>query len=502
MPMAKSKRTGRTETTRASNSIPEAPTGETFDLPVDSVSPSPDNPRKQFDEKRLRELADSIAEIGQIQPIVVLPAVEGRYEIVAGERRWRACRIAGLATVRAEIRPIAPREAAIVRLVENGARDPLNAVEEARAFRQATTGPDGWTQRELADRLGVSASFVGNRIRLLKLPDEWLDRLVSDEITETQARELIPWAEYPDVLASIQAGLTTTNNAREKLSGNEFADEIEAAVRDVARNMSADPWVYKPRLFAPTETQRKALDIKKFGHREYALNTALFDQLQADAQAKATRREKVAAEKQAQRSLDPETERENERAKAESFARKLARYRTRWQQTQIADRLRTCEEPGLLLRLACHCMVYGQPRAKEAALREAIEGSTAEKPVFAEGLYFDLEALGRGEEVSGAARHALARIVSFDVESGAASFRAGEIDRLADELGIDLENDWTLDREFLELHTLSQLRDLAAEWGATCGLEGMTRAELLNTIEREARKAPCPRELRTLKAPE
>ena len=138
-------------------------------LPVASIHPNPRNPRKDFQEEALQELATSIREVGILQPLVVVPAGPDQYRLVAGERRWRAAHIAGLEEVPALIRELTPEQEAQVMLIENLQRRDLNAIEEAQAY-QELIAEHGYTQETLAAKIGVSQGQISNRIRLLGLP--------------------------------------------------------------------------------------------------------------------------------------------------------------------------------------------------------------------------------------------------------------------------------------------------------------------------------------------
>jgi ParB family chromosome partitioning protein len=160
-------------------------------LPVDRLRPNRLQPRSRFDEAGLEELAESIRAQGVIQPIVAVPATDGGYTIVAGERRWRAAQRAGLAEVPVVVRePAGDRELLELALVENLQRADLNPIEEAEAYR-ALTQTFGLPQQEVATRVGKARTTVTNTLRLLKLPEEVLDLLRDGRLTAGQARPLL-----------------------------------------------------------------------------------------------------------------------------------------------------------------------------------------------------------------------------------------------------------------------------------------------------------------------
>lgn len=164
--------------------------GKLSELDIHEIEPNREQPRKDFDEEALNELADSISVHGLLQPIVVRPRASGRYEIIAGERRWRACRIAGLTRVPAVIKELDEQSAAEIALVENLQREDLNAYEEALGY-STLIEKFGLTQEDAAARVGKSRAAVANALRLLKLEKKILDALREGKITAGHARALL-----------------------------------------------------------------------------------------------------------------------------------------------------------------------------------------------------------------------------------------------------------------------------------------------------------------------
>lgn len=157
---------------------------------INDIEPNHDQPRKDFDETALSELAESIAQHGLIQPIVVKPDFNGRYSIIAGERRWRACRMAGLDEVPVVIKEADEQTLMEIALVENLQREDLNAVEEALGYR-SLIDTYGLTQEEVAKKMGKSRSAVTNALRLLSLNDNELEALRRGTISAGHARALL-----------------------------------------------------------------------------------------------------------------------------------------------------------------------------------------------------------------------------------------------------------------------------------------------------------------------
>jgi ParB family transcriptional regulator, chromosome partitioning protein len=173
--------------------LPEADqsaAGELRELPVGLVKPNPNQPRTQFDQEALDALAASIEMSGVVQPLLVRPLHDGSYELVAGERRWRAAQQAGLDKVPAVIRDSEQAERLQVALIENMVREDLNPVEEARACAALIEELDV-SKEDLARRVGRSRPAVSNLIRLLDLPDELLELLESGELSEGHGKALL-----------------------------------------------------------------------------------------------------------------------------------------------------------------------------------------------------------------------------------------------------------------------------------------------------------------------
>jgi len=169
---------------------PLPPEGQQRMVPTSDVRPSRLNPRKEFRDEDLTELADSIRSKGLVQPIIVRPAEGGGYEIVAGERRWRAAQKAGLHTVPVIARDLTDKEVLELAIIENVQRADLNAIEEAAGYRELIERFD-YSQEQLSEIIGKSRSHVANTLRLLKLPDGVQTMVQDGRLTAGHARALI-----------------------------------------------------------------------------------------------------------------------------------------------------------------------------------------------------------------------------------------------------------------------------------------------------------------------
>jgi ParB family transcriptional regulator, chromosome partitioning protein len=163
---------------------------ELVHVPLDEIHPNPRQPRKRFDHEATVGLAESIKSQGIIQPIVLRPRAAGGYELVAGERRWRAAREANLQILPALVRDAADRDALLLGLVENVAREALTPIEEARAFAVLVDEFE-LSLGEIAERVGASKPAVSNRLRLLELSDDILGMVERGELTEGHARAVL-----------------------------------------------------------------------------------------------------------------------------------------------------------------------------------------------------------------------------------------------------------------------------------------------------------------------
>lgn len=172
-------------------------------IKISEIEPNRDQPRKEFDEEALSELAESIAQHGVLQPLLLRPMITGGYRIVAGERRWRASRRAGLTEVPAVVREMTDTEEMLFALIENLQREDLTPLEEARGY-QTLIETQGFTQEEVSQTVGKSRPAVTNAMRLLNLPQDIQEMLERGEITAGHARTLLSFKNEEDMRAGAQ----------------------------------------------------------------------------------------------------------------------------------------------------------------------------------------------------------------------------------------------------------------------------------------------------------
>jgi ParB family transcriptional regulator, chromosome partitioning protein len=221
------------------------------EIPLAMIRPSADQPRRRFDEEKIKALALSIAEEGLIQPVIVRPLPDGRYELIAGERRWRASREAKLETIPALVRDEEGLRQLQIALIENVAREDLNPVEEARAC--ATLVDElGVSKEELARRLGRSRPALSNLIRILDLPDEALELMESGDLSEGHGRAILQ-ASSPAARKSL---------ARDAARGG-------WSVRETERRAKAGSAKRRPRAVPHPD------EVEMLAHAEETLESAL-----------------------------------------------------------------------------------------------------------------------------------------------------------------------------------------------------------------------------------
>ena len=203
-------------------------------LPVARIEPHPDQPRRHFDEAALDELAASIAARGVIQPVIVRPLGDGRYQLVAGERRWRAAQRAQLHEIPALIRDLGDRDVMALALIENIQRADLNPVEEARAY-QRLAQLEEMTQAEIAGLVDKSRSHVANLQRLLSLPEDVLDHLEAGRLDMGHARALIGRDNASELAAQAILRKLSVREVEKLARGSENGPEGAAQRRRTAR---------------------------------------------------------------------------------------------------------------------------------------------------------------------------------------------------------------------------------------------------------------------------
>ena len=221
--------------------------GPVTDLPVDSITANPQQPRKAFGDKALQQLAESLRQSGVLQPVVVR-RMNGGYQLIVGERRWRAAKLAGLSQIPAVVREATDAQSLELALVENLLREDLNPMEEAEAY-QRLLAEFGWTQEELAQRVGRDRSTIANCLRLLKLPEVIQADLRTDRLSMGHARALL----------SLTAPLDQLRLRAEILAHSWSVRATEEGVKRGRSKSSERPRRRSPEMVALEDTLRSAL---------------------------------------------------------------------------------------------------------------------------------------------------------------------------------------------------------------------------------------------------
>jgi ParB family transcriptional regulator, chromosome partitioning protein len=221
--------------------LPESPTGPDIrELAVDAIEPNPNQPRRRFDEGALQALADSIAASGVVQPLLVRELSGDRYELIAGERRWRAAQKAGVKRVPVVVRDSDEADRLEVALIENMVREDLNPVEEARACA-ALVEDLGVTKEELGRRVGRSRPQISNLIRLLDLPDEVLGMLESGQLSEGHGRAILQVSDHDGRRSLARTALTREWSVRKtEEAARSVSSKKESGSKSQAQQLSAE----------------------------------------------------------------------------------------------------------------------------------------------------------------------------------------------------------------------------------------------------------------------
>jgi len=219
------------------------------ELKISEIEPNRAQPRKSFDQETLAELAESIKQHGVLSPLLVRPLPQGNYQLVAGERRWRAARMAGLSEVPVIIREMGDTEATEIALIENLQRENLNPIEEAMGFRRLME-EFAFTQEDVSRRVNKSRSSVANALRLLHLPDATLRQVENGLLSTGHAKALLALEEEGQIIELADA----------IVKGGMSVREAEKAVRNLAPKEGAGTRKGKMAAF-PTETYYKELEI-------------------------------------------------------------------------------------------------------------------------------------------------------------------------------------------------------------------------------------------------
>lgn len=254
----------------ADNSVEEASSAANK-LRIMEIEPNRDQPRKDFDEKALSELAQSIEQHGVLQPLVVRPLTNGSYQLVAGERRWRAARIAGLTEVPVVIKELTDEEVIEIAMIENLQREDLNPLEEALGYRYMMDELN-ITQEQAAEKVGKSRPTVANALRLLKLPSEVQDMIKNNLITSGHARALLGFDSEEIIIQ------TAKRIIKEDISVREVENMVKKSKKEpkIPKQQKRDKFFSEVEL-ALIENLGRKIKIKESKHDAGVLEIEFFD---------------------------------------------------------------------------------------------------------------------------------------------------------------------------------------------------------------------------------
>ncbi len=513
-------------------SAADVPAAEERDIPIAEIVVGDLNPRIVFDEEKLRELADSLKKHGQLQNLVVYRQPDGKFGLIAGERRYRAAKLAKLPSMRCKVLDVTEAQAVELCGIENLVREDLSAIEAARWY-QSMLARCGYTQETLAARIGVSQPTVANRLRLLQLPDAWQERVIRREITESHARELVPWADLPAVLQALEGEI----KAEGLPALNAWRNSISTTLERHSRRTKKGAWYhfnvvqpgkqteYRSGQVALTpkdvETHKAELDVrdvpsvswdgKVLSVEPRAFNLDVWWELQSEREAKAKEREEARAEggaKKKDKPLDPKAaaaaEADRKRKSADVLKKRIAGYRTEWLKRAIAARVQNealVSVDQLLQILLWFASIDGHQGRRHSLVNEAVGEllPTARRALAGNRELVLHEKFGELVPMAGAARKAIAALMQLPSEDWRSDLPSHVVPDLAAVAGVDLVRDWEVDEAFCKLHTTDQLAAQAREWKVQFTPRVKKHGEMMGEIilwdQASSKKLPAPKAL-------
>jgi len=508
--------------------------GDTRLLAIDQIAVRKLNCRRHFDAAKLAELAESIRRVGVLQPLVVRPISPGRggkrplFELVAGERRFRAAKEAGRTEVPVIVRALDEPEARRINLLENLQREDLSAIEEALAFEQLLDLGNGApiTQQALAERLGCSQPHVANRLRLLKLPLEWQQKVISGEITASQARLLLPLAGHPRLLTAIEKKVARCGkyNADGRPTLEDWRSSIDTVVHNRTERIDAKTWSAK--LGRMIELEIPERELERFGVIELpvygetperrATNVKAWRNSVAEAEARlaeqdAERERRTKAKKQrgekpakAERpKLRPAEQKRRDAQQRRQFAARVARWKTDWIRYLIAYELAAGSTADVLLRLLLYFAVdrnYRENRERDLVRELRLLNHRVGTKDGLPNVLPALAAIENDHQVGSLAVGVLAAWFWHWDDGPRQHVPARDCAAIADALCIDLAAAWKRDQKepigegYWGLHSIEQLDGLARELKLP-PVAGLKKALAIERFTKARKALPMPREL-------
>jgi len=492
--------------------------GNTADVLIHTIGPNPFQPRKEFSSESLRELSGSLAQHGLLHRIILRPNHKciGAFEIVAGERRWRAAQLAGWRAIAAEIRDYTDEQIQALALVENDDRRDLNPLERAQAY-QKLLDTRGLKPVDLESILNRSQAFISNHLRLLKLPEAWRNRVAAGEISLTHARAVMPWAKYPTLMAAIDKEIKREKNLA-TMGSRDFDNLVHDAIHYAAAEIpEGNHYSHTKHCAIPppklTDEQREQLQIIELGETEefsggtYAVNVKLWRKIwekhEREYEPPKSKAEARAEKKLDAKKLSPAEQKQLTKKRAEQLKHRLSAWLANWRRHLIAQRLRTGAKADeeTMFRVMLWAAGDSGFHHKQELVAEAIEAATGVKQKR-NGFWFEIwqpilsiEADKLPDVFMAFARSLLWRKIK-GVEQPNNALEDHEVNKLAAILNLDLAAEWKerkagpLTQAYFNLFDKAQLEKMAK--GVVPIFEAMdaTKSKLVEALAKAVDRLP------------
>lgn len=468
----------------------EKPTIEAVEIPVAKIDPSPFQPRRKFDADKIKALAASLKTHGQRTPISVRKIgnksndhSSTRFELVGGERRFRAAKIAKIKTLRAEVETLSDDDARRLALVDNLEREDLTDVERFRSFRDLLAAGIYKTQKDLAAAVGITTGALSNQLRILELPECVFDAIESGKIFTTHARLLVKYKDHPAIVAKMVSRLIdeySETDGPHPMSECKWTFErvIDDMTRPAKQGLSF--W----RANRHTTVHLKAADFKKnpelnvvdFGSGPVCLNVKLFEELNGSASAK--KKTPAAADPKTGETKTPAQLATLQRERKRKLANGLFRYKIAVLHTAIAEAFDGCladfKAADAQRITTSHVLAVMASGYSSAIVGAAIKTGGGKYKI---GQYnrldpFRAAATVDDKKLTATLYRSIAGFWLLDPMGYKSPFQACHVLDAAPDLNITIENQFAPDRGFFDLFTGDQLIALVKEWKATAAVDG------------------------------
>lgn len=522
---------------------------------VDHISVSPYQPRQEFDRAKLKQLGQSLKEQGQLTDLLVRirPGYRGKstaqqYELIGGERRWRAAQLAGIPELWCRVVAADNDQARKMATFDNFDREDLTPLERIQAYRQLLEHGVYATQKELAKAIGIKPASLSNQLRILDLPTEWHERISQEKfgLTITHLRYLVPWKDRQAVLdevwSIVEDEMQWSSEDGDTLLVSDFSHYVTQAVRDMSRPLDSTEFVrrqdgcqvhgYLTHPIAKKFRDDPELDVQtvKLGPdtEKRAFNIPLWEQCYEQSKPKKKKPGKAADSGgddagDWNQKLSPGEAKAKAEAAAEKLQKKLYRWKLSVLQSRISKRFadvgpgRLDEQPIpfaeiVLQHLLWFCCqsdsdaAYRRRNELAAAIEDAGGRTKRDNANFVNTLdvFGSLMTLQPGSEGRSdlfvMVCHTLSTWWQAPCEGYHRDVTPEAIEHAAEQLGISITDPWELTREFLELHSIAGLTDLAKEWKYQFGPKVSGKASMIAHLLKQCSDAPAPKCVTKMKA--